>query len=117
MGTDRYILDEHRNPVPCEGTLVWGRWLEEASRDKSRFVKQEDVDGGFWVSTVFLGLNLNFGGGRPLLFETMVFHKDSGMMDLAMDRYSTWEEAENGHAAMVERVKRGEVSKREEESE
>ena len=47
------------------------------------------------VSTVFLW-------GHPLLFETMVF---GGKLDQEQKRYSTWEEAERGHAAMVERVK------------
>jgi hypothetical protein len=48
------------------------------------------------VSTVFLGLDHNFGGrGRPLLFETMT-------NDRMVERYATWEEAEAGHKRAVE---------------
>jgi len=61
--------------------------------------------GEFEISTVFLGLDHRFGEGRPLLFETMAFPKDS-RLDLECDRYSTWEEAEKGHALMVKKYKR-----------
>ena len=50
---------------------------------------------------VFLGLDHSFGSGPPLLFETMVF---GGPLDEEMDRYTTWDEAEAGHKAMVKRV-------------
>lgn len=53
------------------------------------------------VSTVFLGLDHQYGDGPPLLFETMVF---GGPLDHEMNRYSTWNEAEKGHQEMVERV-------------
>lgn len=54
------------------------------------------------VSTVFLGLDHGFGLRRPLLFESMCFN---GPLDEAQERYTTWEEAEKGHRAMVEAVK------------
>jgi hypothetical protein len=48
---------------------------------------------------VFLGIDHNFfGDGPPILFETMVF---GGPMDQDQRRYSTWDEAEFGHAAIV----------------
>jgi hypothetical protein len=53
------------------------------------------------VSTVFLALDHGWGGKR-LWFETMVF---SGPLADECERYETWDEAETGHAAMVERVK------------
>lgn len=46
------------------------------------------------VSTVFLGLDHNWGGGPPLLFETMIFTDGEGGY---CRRYSAWEEAEAGH--------------------
>ena len=46
------------------------------------------------VSTVFLGLNHNFDGGKPLLFETLA---DVGGNDDVVDRYETWKQAERGH--------------------
>ena len=59
---------------------------------------------------MFLGLDHSWGG-KPLLFETMVFRNRSGE---EMDRYSTWDEAEAGHQLMCGRVfKRPDWSKRE----
>lgn len=55
------------------------------------------------VSTVFLGLDHRRGAdGPPILFETMVF---GGALNGEQERYSTWEEAQTGHDAMVARVK------------
>ena len=55
-----------------------------------------------WVSTVFLGVDLNhFGVGPPILFESMIF---GGPMDQEMNRYCTWDEAEKGHLEMVNAV-------------
>ncbi len=55
-----------------------------------------------YISTVFLAIDHSFGDGPPLLFETMVF---GGELDQSQERYSTWDEAEAGHKAWVERVK------------
>lgn len=52
------------------------------------------------VSTVFLVYDHGWPD-CPLLFETMVF---GGALDGTQERYSTWDEAEAGHAAMVARV-------------
>ncbi|HEY4383371.1 MAG TPA: hypothetical protein VGN34_02695 [Ktedonobacteraceae bacterium] len=54
------------------------------------------------VSTVFIGLDHNFRGGDPLLFETMIFNDRE---DLHCNRYHTWGEAEAGHAEAVEWAK------------
>jgi hypothetical protein len=51
------------------------------------------------ISTVWLGLDHGFGG-RPLIFETMVFPPNSSL-DLDCERYETEREALIGHAAMV----------------
>lgn len=62
--------------------------------------------GPYQVSTVWLGLDHNFLGGPPLIFETMVFTSDSWegkelLLDLECQRYSTEEEARKGHAEYV----------------
>ena len=46
------------------------------------------------------GFNKN---DKPILFETLVFN---GELDGEMYRYSSWEDAENGHYKMVKRVKK-----------
>lgn len=45
---------------------------------------------------------------EPLLFETMIFKIKDGKVnyrDLYSDRYSTWEEAEEGHKKALEFAK------------
>lgn len=96
-GFGKYIL-KGKAPILCEDLIEWGKWLQNADRN----VKLTQI-GKLKVSTVFLGLDHQFGDGSPLLFETMVF---GGKMDGEMDRYSTWEEAESGHKKMVALVKK-----------
>lgn len=97
-----YILDENHNAVPVEDALEWARWFETAN--ESRRVGRDTV-GRADISTVFLGLNQNFGRGVPLLYETMVF---GGPDDGWQDRYSTWDEAIAGHDAVVGKLRAGE---------
>lgn len=96
--TDRYILIG-QSAVPCEDLATWAQWFEDNRRD--RHVADEKV-GDVRVSTVFLGLDHSYGTGPPHIFETMVF---GGELNGEMERYSTWDEAEAGHKAMLERVK------------
>ena len=93
----RYILVGHE-PVEEPDLITWARWLESADRHVADTM-QDDVR----VSTVFLGLDHNFGDlfGRPILFETMVFVDHDSV---ACDRYRTWDEAEAGHARWVMQV-------------
>lgn len=94
-----YILEGH-TPVPVDDVLLWGRWFATADRQ----VALTTLADGTQVSTVFLGLDHSLRPlGPPLLFETMVFRDGR---DEAYDRYSTWEEAVAGHAAMCTRVSR-----------
>jgi len=96
---DKYILDGHI-PVICNELMKWARWFETANRR----VKKTKI-GETEISTVFLGLDLQYGKGKPLIFETMIF---GGKLDGEADRYSTWEEAEKGHKKMIEEVKQAE---------
>lgn len=52
------------------------------------------------VSTVWLGFDHSFGGGPPMIFETMVFGMSEDS-DEYMRRYSTEEEARQGHQEML----------------
>ncbi len=89
-----YILKD-RKAVPVKDVLEWARWFETADRK----VALTQVADGISVSTVFLGLDHSFmPDAPPLIFETMVF---GGPLDANEDRYTTWEDAEAGHAAMV----------------
>lgn len=59
----------------------------------------DDTINGARISTVFLGLDHNWGDGPPVLFETMVF---GGEHDEWMDRYHTYDEALAGHKKVVD---------------
>lgn len=87
--SDNYILDG-KTPVPAD-LMTWARWYETADRS----VAKSEV-GPYRVSTVFLGLNHEFGGGPPLLFETIVFGPPNDD-DVWCERCSTWEQAEAMH--------------------
>ena len=91
-----YILNGHETaPVNFDN---WVRWFKNT---QNRHVADEKV-GDVRISTVFLGLDHSWDGPPPLLFETMVF---GGPLDMDMERYTTWKQAEDGHKRMVERVK------------
>ncbi len=87
-----YILDEDRNPVRCDDIGKWG----ELQRDPEKRRVARSEFGPVSVSTVFLGMDHSFGGGLPVLFETMIF---GGKHDGYQERYHTWKEAEAGHEA------------------
>jgi hypothetical protein len=91
--TGQYIL-KGREPVEEPDLITWAEWMEDADRHVALSIQE-----GIRVSTVFLGLDHSFDDDAPpLLFETMVFMDEK---DEDCERYSTWEEAEAGHARMV----------------
>ena len=92
---DHYILDADQNPVPCD-LMTWARWLEGSSRVLE---KTHSEDGSIEVSTVFLGLDHGFGGGPPVLWETMIF---GGEHDQYQERYTSKSDALKGHQKAVD---------------
>ena len=89
-----YILNEKKKPVPVDA-LTWAKWFEKI---ENRIVEHTEFN-GYLISTVFLGLNHQYGNGPPFVFETMIFDQDSDRpaMDHYMDRYTTWVQACEGH--------------------
>jgi hypothetical protein len=103
------ILDESGNVVECD-LLTWAIWFEKS---RQRIIEQDTVE-GLWVSTIFMGLNHQYGRGKPLWFETMVFHEPQYDPDFDRmrrepagysERYTTIQEARAGHAAAIEWIK------------
>ncbi len=93
----KYIL-KGKKPVKIDDVEKWAEWVETAERQVAKGTYGKVV-----ISTVFLGLDHNFGfGGKPLLFETMIF---GGKHNEYQKRYSTWEEAEKGHIKALKLVK------------
>lgn len=82
--------------------ITYARWSRLFSDKSYCKVAVDDIGEGIMVSTVWLGLNHNFGDGVPLIFETMVF---GGKLNTQMWRYSTEDEARTGHQTACELVR------------
>src|SRR5690242_17008743 len=96
MRDGNYVLRDKR-PVLVPDLLTWAREFETMERR----VKSEELPNGLWVSTVFLGIDHQFGDGPPLLFETMVFKSRKVLDEIYCERCSTWDEAEEQHRTAV----------------
>jgi hypothetical protein len=89
-----------RNGKPL---TLW-QWAALMESGADRHVA-DDMVGAVRVSTVWLGLNHNWGPGLPLFFETMVF---GGTMDEDQWRYPTEAAALAGHDQVVTMVRHAE---------
>jgi len=75
--------------------MEWARLFELRSEPAGGWRIALDEGIGVCVSTVWLGLDHNYSpAGPPLIFETMIF---GGEHDQYQERYSTKEEAIEGH--------------------
>lgn len=109
----QYVLggEEGHTPIPCYSMIEWGRFIE----DRERVIVARTGNDTKWVSTVFLGLDHNmWWGGPPMVFESMAFQDEGRTIEVwggggrmhvpeTLDcvRYSSWEDAEIGHQALV----------------
>lgn len=109
-----YILNSNHT-IKEASLMEWAEWYGESVRrvglDETQF---------FSISTVFLGLDHRlFGEGPPIVFETMVFEKESKIHEFfgklykfreEMDvvRYSSWDDAFTGHQTMLRKIQRQE---------
>lgn len=90
-----YILDNNNNVV------------EATQEEHLKFPSERNIVsfteiGGIRISTIFMGNN--YGGDTPYLFETMLFEGLENYDHLA-NRYSTYQEALEGHKIIVDKVK------------
>ena len=97
--SEHYVLAEDgKTPIKIGDFMEWARQFETMNRRVGL-----DLIGDIRISTVFLGLDHNFMfDGPPVLWETMIF---GGQFDGEQDRYTSYEDAVAGHAAMVQKVK------------
>ena len=122
MKLGHYILDE-KGEVKEVDLYTWAEWLEDPSTN--RRLAHTRV-GDYNVSTVFMGLDHNFGGGskKPILWETMIFeneltvefmeplgkeiryHKTLERDDFGFARYSSKEDALQGHEHNVQELEK-----------
>jgi hypothetical protein len=92
--TERYF-DREGKPI-----TLW-EWAAIMESGQDRHVA-DDMVGDVHVSTVWLGLNHNWGPGPPLIFETMVF---GGVRDEDCWRYPSQAAALAGHDQVVTMVR------------
>ncbi len=93
-----YKLDENHVPVPV-GPDDYSGYESDRAVDKTTVtIDGEEVR----ISTVFLVVNYGIPGGPLELFETMIF---GGKHDMYQERYTTWDDAVDGHKYAVELAK------------
>lgn len=95
-----YRRDGTPYPDTHRGLLEWARDFEDK---KNKRVARDTLKNGIFVSTVWLGLDHNFSGEPPLIFETMVFSDKGDELD--RERYSTEKQAIAGHLIMMTKWK------------
>ena len=84
-----------------QGKAISERKFFTLLKDESyRRINLTLLPGGRSVSTIWLGINHQFGSGAPIIFETLYQGDTVGE---ETKRYSTLEEAIAGHQAMVNR--------------
>mgnify|MGYP001559166815 CR=1 FL=1 len=96
-----YILNDRGDPVAEPELMTWARWYEKAERHVAC-----DTIGDAKISTVFLGIDHAFGGGGPVLWETMIFSKEPSLDQFQNRCAGSREQAEAMHKEAVEMVKR-----------
>lgn len=69
----KYMLHEDGTIESTDDLMKWAHWMENNQGLKR--IKTTQLPGHL-VSTVFLGIDHNYGSGPPILFETMNFTKD-----------------------------------------
>jgi hypothetical protein len=96
-----FILDDHR-VVEARDVIEWATFFEVST---NRTVGYTEITSEIYVSTVFLGIEHPsfLGKGPPILFETMIF---GGPLNEYQWRYSSWDDAEAGHAAAVRKARK-----------
>lgn len=97
MGRHYTLAEDGRTPEPCDNDLDWARWMDHARMTGRLHVGDVTNDAGVRVSTVFLGIDRAFGGGDPVLWETLVFMPDGE----DGERYTSHADAVAGHARYV----------------
>lgn len=94
-----YILDKDNNIVWEPDFCKYSRFMATSKRRQLAY----DEIKGIGISTVFLGFDHNGDGDIPILFETMI--SGDSEIDSYQKRYTSYDEAMEGHKVAVELVK------------
>lgn len=94
-----YKLNEDKTVTKLEKDEYYQNYTRHTEKTRVGL----DVISNQKVSTIFLHFDHNWSEeGDPILFETMIF---GGQYDRNMWRYSTWDEALEGHKRVVNCLK------------
>ena len=91
---DRFFKLVDRVPVRC----TFAEFAEVMKDEANRIVAQNMV-GELQISTIFTGIDSNYGEGDPILFETVVFGLPGDLRP--QWSLSNWEEAMAVHTELV----------------
>lgn len=72
-----WVLDGRGIAIPERNSMKWAEWMLNPG---NRCVARTEL-AGCTVSTIFLGIDCNFGNEMPVLFETMVFQNEFSSME------------------------------------
>lgn len=84
-----YFLNPDHTYRPCD-LMTWVRQFESEDRKVA-----DNTINCCRIFTVWVGRDHNYFGGAPLVFKTMVFKSDG--LDIYCMRYTTWDQALEGH--------------------
>jgi hypothetical protein len=85
-----------------EGTKAIRVPFSEWTKEKENTIVKQDYIGDIFISTIFTGMDFIGNEEDPILFETMIY---GGAQDLYQRRYSTWEEAVEGHQLAIDIIR------------
>lgn len=109
-----YYLNDDKTYFPCT-IEEWAEQLEDLHINDKKHIAEDRLN-GLYVSTIWLGMDhgLLFDSdlnAYPLVFETMVF-VDGHWGELDMQRYSTYNDAIEGHKRLVDNVYNGKYNQK-----
>ena len=100
--------------ISCQDRTKWIEWTGKSFSTGDHLIAENEIE-GFYISTEFLGIDLNASGtGPPRWFETMVFRESANgnlgaKIEYGTVWYSTMAEALAGHVLICEKVMSGEI--------
>jgi hypothetical protein len=104
MKVDTNFYDREGN-ILTGGELAWGPLFEDIDYRRVAEFKDERVR----ISTVWVGLDQNYGGDRPLIFETMIFAGPDVLPEFHEMKFLWGSEAEaqEGHDVLIHCYREG----------
>ena len=94
------------NMYDREGNQIDMKRFSELLGEPGYKILQQTKLGGLLISTVWIGIDMSFTGGPPVIFESMVFDQDENKPEelgegVETYRYCTEAEALEGHHRLV----------------